>query len=188
LGSGTTAAVAHKMGRRYIGIEMGDQARTHCVVRLRKVIEGEQGGISKAVGWKGGGGFRFFTLGEMVFDSEGRINEHITFTNLAAHIWFSETKTTNHVNHTNEEKCSYGSWLGTHNGIAYALLFNGILHDRRVDGGNVLTSKTLEIIKSDIPGQDYDCLVIYGESTRLGADRLKAEKIQFKQIPYDIKR
>ncbi|MDR0556769.1 MAG: site-specific DNA-methyltransferase, partial [Treponema sp.] len=58
LGSGTTAAVAHKMGRRYIGVEMGEQAKTHCAARLKKVIEGEQGGISEAVGWKGGGGFR----------------------------------------------------------------------------------------------------------------------------------
>ena len=56
LGSGTTAAVAHKMGRCYIGIEMGEHAVTHCVPRLTKVIEGEQGGISKSVGWRGGGG------------------------------------------------------------------------------------------------------------------------------------
>ena len=56
LGSGTTAAVAHKMGRRYIGIEMGEHARSHCLPRLQKVIEGEQGGISASVEWKGGGG------------------------------------------------------------------------------------------------------------------------------------
>ena len=62
LGSGTTAAVAHKMGRRYIGIEMGDHAISHCVPRLNKVIDGEQGGISKSVGWQGGGGFRFYRL------------------------------------------------------------------------------------------------------------------------------
>ena len=63
LGSGTTAAVAHKMGRRYIGIELGDHARTHCQPRLKKVVDGsDQGGISKAVGWQGGGGFRFYTL------------------------------------------------------------------------------------------------------------------------------
>jgi len=62
LGSGTTAAVAHKMARRYIGIECGDHAVTHCVDRIRKVIAGEQGGISSAVGWKGGGGFRFYRL------------------------------------------------------------------------------------------------------------------------------
>ena len=62
LGSGTTAAVAHKMGRRWIGIELGEHAKTHCYPRLKAVVDGEQGGISKAVGWKGGGGFKFYTL------------------------------------------------------------------------------------------------------------------------------
>ena len=62
LGSGTTAAVAHKMGRRYIGIELGDHAVTHCAHRLRLVVDGEAGGISKQVGWKGGGGFDFRRL------------------------------------------------------------------------------------------------------------------------------
>src|SRR5690606_19502744 len=62
LGSGTTAAVAHKMGRKYIGIELGDHAVTHCYPRLKQVVDGEQGGISKAVNWKGGGGFKFYTL------------------------------------------------------------------------------------------------------------------------------
>lgn len=62
LGSGTTAAVAHKMGRRWIGIELGDHCNTHCKPRLDKVIDGEQGGISKAVNWKGGGGYKFYEL------------------------------------------------------------------------------------------------------------------------------
>lgn len=62
LGSGTTAAVAHKMGRRWIGVELGDHAYTHCAIRMRKVIEGEQGGISKSQNWKGGGGFKFYEL------------------------------------------------------------------------------------------------------------------------------
>ena len=62
LGSGTTAAVAHKMGRKYIGIEMGDHCYTHCKVRLDKVIDGEQSGISKLVNWQGGGGYKFYEL------------------------------------------------------------------------------------------------------------------------------
>ena len=62
LGSGTTAAVAHKMGRRWIGVELGDHAYTHCAVRMKKVIDGEQGGISKAQNWQGGGGFKFYEL------------------------------------------------------------------------------------------------------------------------------
>lgn len=62
-GSGTTGAVAHKMGRRWIMVEIGDHADTHIVPRLEKVIDGtDQGGISKAVDWQGGGGFRYFTL------------------------------------------------------------------------------------------------------------------------------
>lgn len=62
LGSGTTAAVAHKMGRKWIGVELGEHAKTHCIPRLKAVIQGEQGGISNAVNWRGGGGFKFYTL------------------------------------------------------------------------------------------------------------------------------
>mgnify|MGYP001559118978 CR=1 FL=1 len=63
LGSGTTAAVAHKMGRRWIGIELGEHCHTHCIPRLRKVVDGtDQGGISKAVNWQGGGGFKYYYL------------------------------------------------------------------------------------------------------------------------------
>ena len=62
-GSGTTGAVAHKMGRRWIMVELGEHCHTHIIPRLKKVIDGEdQGGISKAVGWKGGGGFRYYRL------------------------------------------------------------------------------------------------------------------------------
>ena len=63
LGSGTTAAVAHKMGRQWIGIELGEHCHTHCLPRLKKVVDGaDPGGITEAVGWKGGGGFRYYNL------------------------------------------------------------------------------------------------------------------------------
>lgn len=62
-GSGTTGAVAHKMGRRWIMVELGEHCHTHIIPRLHKVIDGEdQGGISKAVNWQGGGGFRYYKL------------------------------------------------------------------------------------------------------------------------------
>ena len=63
-GSGTTGAVAHKMGRRWIMVELGEHCHTHIIPRLKKVIDGvDQGGISKAVNWQGGGGFRYYRLG-----------------------------------------------------------------------------------------------------------------------------
>jgi adenine-specific DNA-methyltransferase len=181
LGSGTAAAVAHKMGRRYIGIEMGEHAVTHCAPRMKKVIEGEQGGISQAVNWQGGGGYRFYRLGEAIFDEYGRINRAITFRTLAAHVWFCETRmplTTT----TLTEGGGKTPLLGIHNGVAYYLLFNGILGDKRPDGGNVLTGKLLEILPSHNGPK-----VIYGETSRLSSERLRRENITFRQIPYDIK-
>lgn len=71
LGSGTTAAVAHKMGRRYIGIEMGEHAYTHCKKRLDMVVSGEdKGGISKAVNWENGGGYRFYELAPTLINKD----------------------------------------------------------------------------------------------------------------------
>lgn len=72
LGSGTTVAVAHKMNRRWIGIEMGDQAYTHCKARLNKVISGvDDSGISKSVGWQGGGGYKFYELAPSLINIDG---------------------------------------------------------------------------------------------------------------------
>ena len=179
LGSGTTAAVAHKMGRRWIGVEMGDHAHTHCVPRLKKVIEGEQGGISQAVEWKGGGGFAFYRLGGEVFAPDGTIAPGIEFAPLAAHIWFAETGT------PMTAKAST-PFLGAHDGTGIALLYNGILGDKRVSGGNVLTRNTLATIRQASSGFTGP-MTIYGEATRIGPDALKAEKITFKQTPYDVR-
>ena len=177
LGSATTAAVAHKMNRRYIGIELGEHAKTHCQPRLKKVIDGEQGGISKAVNWQGGYGFRFFKLGQTVFDEYGVLNTDIKFPTLAAHIWYAETRTP-------LAPKSDSPFLGIHDGKAYFLLYNGILGDKRPQGGNVLTSKVLghllQIKEHNGP------MVIYGETSRLGPSRLLQNNITFKQIPYDV--
>lgn len=179
LGSGTTAAVAHKINRRWIGIEMGDHARTHCIPRLEKVIAGEPGGISKTVNWTGGGGFRFCTLGDAVFDAQGCLNSAVRFATLAAYIWHIETNAPHqHAFNT--------PLLGIHNDTTYYLIYNGILNDRRPAGGNVLTHAVLDMLKALTPHQGMR--VIYGEMSRLGAVRLAAENILFKQIPYEIKR
>jgi adenine-specific DNA-methyltransferase len=194
LGSATTIAVAHKMKRSYIGIEMGKQAKTHCYIRLKNVIAGDKTGISKAVAWKGGGGFRFFSLGDAIFDKERRIKPDISFENLAAHIYFTETKTpmNRHICGKRKKKSPF---LGIYDGTAYALLYNGILGDKSVNGGNVLTHNTLNYIQREIEicekkngGEfEYNQMVIYGETTRLTHVSLESNNIIFTQTPYDIK-
>lgn len=180
-GSGTTAAVAHKMGRRYIGIEMGEHARTHCIPRLQKVIDGEQGGISETVNWQGGGGFRFYTLGDSVFLADGGINPKVRFQALASYIWHFETGQP-------AAMAMRSPFLGDYEGRAYYLLYNGILGDKRPQGGNVLTAAVLAELKAfsrhDARAGKH---IIYGEKTQLSERRLAAENIVFKQIPYDIK-
>lgn len=179
LGSGTTAAVAHKMNRRYIGIEMGEHAQTHCIPRLQKVIEGEQGGISKAVEWQGGGGFSFYTLGAPVFDEDGHITPEVRFKDLAAYIWWLETKAA-----TGAKPKNNTPFIGEKDGVAYYLLYNGILGDRRPNGGNVLTSAVLAHLLDVHPHAGQK--VIFGEASRLGAARLADNHIEFKQIPYEL--
>jgi len=70
-GSGTTGAVAHKMGRRWIMVELGEHCHTHIIPRLKKVIDGDdKGGVTDAIGWKGGGGFRYFKLAPSLLETD----------------------------------------------------------------------------------------------------------------------
>jgi adenine-specific DNA-methyltransferase len=177
LGSGTTAAVAHKMGRRWVGVEMGDHAATHCLPRLKKVVEGEQGGVSEAVEWKGGGGFRFAKLGETLFDAFGRLNPKVKFPDLAAFVWWRETKAPAFGGSMN----TASPLLGIHEGRGIYLLYNGILGDKRPDGGNVLTSAVL----ASLPKHEGE-RIIYAEATTYSPASLSQKGITFKQIPYDL--
>ena len=207
LGSGTTAAVAHKMGRRWIGIEMGEHAATHCLPRLQKVIAGEQGGISKEVNWQGGGGFHFMRLGAPIFDEHGRIHPDVRFATLAAFIWQQETGAAWRANfaqagtpylgtHYQFESClrppdmreSPISLINTPLFACY-LLFNGILGDKRPAGGNVLTRDVLDALLA-LHATTLDPtapLLVFGEACRLGPARLEQAKVTFRHIPYDVK-
>jgi len=129
------------------------------------------------VGWSGGGGFRFSTLGQPIFDAHGRIHNEVRFSTLAAYLWHLETGIGSGSQF--DSPC-----LGVHNGTAYYFLFNGILGDRRPAGGNVLTHDVLRAIKEVFPHEGPR--VVYGELSRIGPARLAAEKISFKQIPYEI--
>jgi adenine-specific DNA-methyltransferase len=216
LGSGTTAAVAHKMGRRWIGIEMGEHAATHCLPRLQKVIGGEQGGISKAVGWgvaaeggewTSGGGFRFMRLGAPVFDAAGRIHPDVRFATLAAFVWQQETGiafdphaakpgtpylgthyTFNSYSANQDVRQEPISATKTPQFAAY-LLFNGILKDKRPASGNVLTQAVLEALLAlhATTPEPAAPLLVYGEACRLGAARLQQANVTFKHIPYEVK-
>ena len=201
LGSGTTAAVAHKMGRRWIGIEMGEHAATHCLPRLQKVIDGEQGGISKAVNWQGGGGFRFMRLGASVFDERGRIHPDVRFATLAAFVWQQETGSAFDARIAKPGTPYLGTYDKTadaaqdtstssaRTGVAYYLLFNGILKDKRPASGNVLTREVLAALLA-LHAQVAPVgtpLVVYGESVRVGPARLATAGVTFKQIPYDVR-
>ena len=116
-------------------------------------------------------------LGQTVFDEFGCLSKDIKFPTLAAHIWYLETKNTLTLK-------DHSSFLGVHHETAYYLLYNGILGDRKPQGGNVLTSKIL----INLPEIDNHKgkIVIYGETTRLGDARLEQANITFKQIPYDV--
>ena len=210
LGSGTTTAVAHKMGRRWIGIEMGEHAATHCLPRLQKVIAGEPGGISAAVGWQGGGGFRFARLGAPIFDASGCIHPDVRFATLAAFVWQQETGTAFEARHG----LGGTPYLGTHSVFdsyqrspdgreepisleapvlrsrtACYLLFNGILGDKRPASGNVLTRAVLDaLLALHASTQHAEApLVVYGEACRLGPETLARARVTFKHIPYDVK-
>lgn len=186
------------MGRRWIGIEMGEHARTHCLPRLKKVVEGEQGGISQAVGWQGGGGFRFLKLGEPVFGADGRINPQVRFAALAAYLWFLETGSPHPTGRFDSPLLGVmpaGDAAGEASGdttrvaapgTACILLYNGILGDRRPEGGNVLTQAVWRAIVETLPAHRGP-RIIYGEACTLSAARLKSLNAVFRQIPYDIR-
>jgi len=177
LGSGTTVAVAHKMRRHYIGIEMGEHATAYCVPRLRKVIEGEQGGISKNVNWQGGGGFRYCELGATLFDHQGQIRNEVTFADLAQHVFFTETGEP-----LPQAAIDDSPLLGVADGVAVCLLYNGILRDKTPDGGNVLTRAALASLP--LHGGPK---VIYGNGCLLSSAFLQQAHITFRQIPYEVR-
>ncbi len=183
LGSATTAAVAHKMGRRWIGIEMGEHAVTHCLPRLQKVVAGEQGGISQAVNWRGGGGFRFVQLGAPLFDEHGELHPEVRFADLAAFLWLRETGT---AYEPAASPVQGTPLLGVHEGRAVYLLYNGILGDKRPAAGNVLTSAVLAAMQARCWHEGPK--VIYGEACLLGDARLRSAGISFRQLPHAVPR
>ena len=167
LGSGTTAAVAHKMGRRYIGIEMGDHAYTHCKVRLDKVIAGEDpGGITKTQKWQGGGGYHFYELASTLINNdafgEAVINPDYDADMLAAAVALHEGFT-----YQPDSKLFWKQAIGNEG----SFLFTTTRH---------LTSDYLDGIASSMANGEY--LVIACRSFDKGLDKVYGN-ITIKKIP-----
>ncbi len=158
--------------RRFITVEMDEAiSRDVTAQRIRKAIEGygEKPGL--------GGGFRFCKLGAPLFDEAGNIAHEVRFADLAAHVFFTETGSP--IPKRADGKTPL---LGVHQGKAVYLLFNGVLGDKRPNGGNVLTHKVLDALPTH-NGQR----VIYGEASRISRARLEDLGVTFKQLPYEIK-
>lgn len=186
-GSGTTAHAVMKLNaqdggnRRFIIVEMDKNvAENITAIRLHRAIQGykSQGSKDKGKDVEGlGGGFCYVDLGATLFDADGKIREEVSFSELAQHVYFSETGEPILTGKNGKTPL-----LGVHQGRAVYLLYNGILKDKSVGGGNVLTSRVL----GELPLHD-GAKVIYGTACRVSAKRLKQENIIFKQTPYEIR-
>ncbi|MBX2974737.1 MAG: site-specific DNA-methyltransferase [Ignavibacteriaceae bacterium] len=186
-GTGTTGHAVMELNneiignRKFILVELEEDIAINVTAeRLKRVINGyeikkQNGTIENVEGL--GGGFRYCKLGETLFDQFGNVREGVTFKQLAYHIFFSETGVPLKENTKLDTPL-----IGKYKGVAYYLLFNGILGDKTVNGGNVLTSKVLD----SLPKYKGD-KIIFGMASRLSTARLNKENIVFKQIPVEIK-
>lgn len=179
-GSGTTGQAVLKQNaedggsRRFILVEMDDDISQNVTAeRVRRAANGytnAKGNVVEALG----GGFQFCRLStEPLFDADGQIRSDVSFTQLAEFVWFAETG----AGYTGQADSPL---LGVHEGRAIYLLYNGILKDKSVGGGNVLTGPVLDLLPSFAGPR-----VIYAAASRLGS-RATREGITFKQTPYAL--
>jgi adenine-specific DNA-methyltransferase len=180
-GSGTTghAVLAQNKAdggnRRFITVEMDETiCRDVTAQRIRKAVEGY--GDTPGLG----GGFRFCNLGAALFDEAGNIAPQVKFSDLAAHVFFTETGVP--IPRRAKADCPL---LGVHNGKAVYLLFNGVLRDKRPAGGNVLTHAVAQDLPAHPAGNGPR--VVYGEACRLGPKSLAQYGITFRQVPFELK-
>ena len=161
--------------RKFIMVEMEpDIAGKITAERVQRVSQGYQDSKGNQVEGLGGG-FQFCRLSEEpLFNEFGDIRDDVTFAELADFVWFSESGT----GYTGKGDSPL---LGTHEGRAIYLLFNGILGDRRPQGGNLLTHAILE----SLPEHDGP-KIIYAAATKLGSAALRRANVVFKQTPYAI--
>lgn len=181
-GSGTTGHAVLKQNaedggcRRFILVEMDEGiAQNVTAERVKRVSTGYTNAKDNKVEGLGGG-FQFCRLSaEPLFTADGQIRADVRFDELAEFVWFSET------GHGWPKTATRSPLLGTFNGIAIYLLYNGILRDRGDLGGNVLNSRTLIILPAH-GGQR----VIYGARSRFDRSKLARIGVEFRQLPYEL--
>ena len=179
-GSGTTANAVLKLNRadgqtrRFILIEMKDAIATDVTAeRVKRVITGYTNAKDQAVVGLGGG-FQFCRLSaEPLFAADGQIRHNVKFAQLADFVWFAETG-------TGYTGTADSPLLGVHEGRAVYLLYNGILKDKSVEGGNVLTGQVFEVLPKFTGPK-----VIYAAANRMGVSAAR-EGVTFKQTPYAL--
>jgi adenine-specific DNA-methyltransferase len=183
-GSGTTGHAVLKQNkedgddRKFILVEMDNGiAEDITAKRLQRVIEGYKDAKGNEVEGLGGG-FQFVRLGKTLFDETGKIRKEVKFSELADFVYFKETGCAL-LKPKRGQKAS--PLLGVHQGRAVYLLYNGILKDRSVNGGNVLTYPIFQ----ELPEHDGP-KVIYAAACRMGPARLKTLNTTFKQTPYAL--
>lgn len=182
-GSGTTGHAVLQLNkldggnRRFILVEMESEIANEITAeRVRRVAEGYKSAKGEKIEGLGGG-FRYCELGEPLFDESGKIRETVSFADLARHVYFTETGEP-----LPRGRVTRSPFLGNCRGVGIYLLYNGILDDKSLKGGNVLTRAVLsKLPKFDGPK------VIYCAGCLLGKDRLQTERILIRQTPYEIK-
>jgi len=182
-GSGTTGHAVLSLNsdqgnpRRFILVEVeGRIAREVTAERVKRASEGYVNAKGVSVDAIGGS-FRFCELGDPLFDPMGTIRESVSFSDLARHVYFTETGEP-----LPRERVTKSPLIGECRGVGIYLLYNGILGDRSSNGGNVLTRTVL----ANLPAFQGP-KVIYAAGCLLGRGRLQQEQITFRQTPYEIK-
>jgi hypothetical protein len=188
-GSGTTAHAVLKQNaedggnRRFILVEMDETIASDVTAeRIRRVSRGYRNAKGEQVDGLGGG-FQFCRLGKELFDARGHIHEAVSFAELAKFVWFMETGMGLPPDRAPVEEADTRSpLLGVHEGRAVYLLYNGILKDLSIGGGNTLTTPLLGQLPAHAGPR-----VVYGARCAIGPERLRKLGVHFKHLPYDLR-
>lgn len=166
-GSGSTAATAHKLNRKWVTIEMEDHAETHILKRLENVVNGDKTGISETVSWAGGGGFQYCELSEPLLDEYGLLSDHVDFKMLAKHIYFTE----------------FGSALSTSQ-ISEETGFSGKYKEKEL---YIFMEKDFNLLELEsIIQSDAEEYLVFCDTWSISSELLKKYNVVVKRLPLEI--